>query len=58
MHIPDQQMAKLDDKCEKYIFIGYDQQSKGYKLYNPITLKIKVSRDMVFDEKNSWDWSK
>ncbi|KAK2979848.1 hypothetical protein RJ640_000735 [Escallonia rubra] len=34
VHVPDQQRKKLDDKSEKFIFIGYSQESKGHKLYN------------------------
>ncbi|KAK3043706.1 hypothetical protein RJ639_001902 [Escallonia herrerae] len=50
-------MKKLDDKSDKFIFIGYSQESKGYKLYNPIDKKVKVSRDVTFDEKSSWVWT-
>ncbi|KAK2993848.1 hypothetical protein RJ640_027325 [Escallonia rubra] len=57
VHVPDQQRKKLDDKSEKFIFIGYSQESKGYKLYNPVDKKMKVSRDVTFDEKSSWDWT-
>ena len=35
----------LDDKREKYIFVGYDSSSKGYKLYNQNNGKI-ISRDV------------
>ncbi|KAA0039326.1 copia-type polyprotein [Cucumis melo var. makuwa] len=56
-HIPDQKRSKLDDKSEKYIFVGYDVSSKGYKLYNPVTKKMIVSRDVVFDEEASWNWN-
>ncbi|KAA0032987.1 copia protein [Cucumis melo var. makuwa] len=52
-HIPDQKRSKLDDKSEKYVFVGYDASSKGYKLYNPVTKKTIVSRDLVFDEEAS-----
>ncbi|TXG50951.1 hypothetical protein EZV62_023475 [Acer yangbiense] len=48
---------KLDDKAEKCIFIGYSQVTKGYKLYNPVTEKVIVSRDITFDEQGCWDWS-
>ncbi|CAH9069840.1 unnamed protein product [Cuscuta europaea] len=56
-HVPDQTRSKLDDKSEKFIFIGYDKHSKGYKLYNPNFKKLIISRDVEFDEEGSWDWS-
>ena len=49
-HILDQKRKKLDDKGKKWIFLGVSDQSKAYKLYNPKTKKILVSRDVVFDE--------
>uniref|UniRef100_A0A2N9F020 Integrase catalytic domain-containing protein n=1 Tax=Fagus sylvatica TaxID=28930 RepID=A0A2N9F020_FAGSY len=49
--------SKLDDKSEKYVFIGYDPSSKGYKLYNPSTKKVIVSRDVEFDEEGIWNWN-
>ena len=56
-HVPDEKRSKLDDKSEKYIFIGYDANSKGYKLYNPNTKKRIISRNVIFDEEGEWDWS-
>ncbi|KAK4258396.1 hypothetical protein QN277_007851 [Acacia crassicarpa] len=56
-HIPDQKRKKLDDKGEKCIFIGYEQRSKAYRLYNPLTKKVVISRDVEFDEANYWKWS-
>ncbi|GAU31151.1 hypothetical protein TSUD_315750 [Trifolium subterraneum] len=53
----DEKRSKLDDKSEKYIFIGYDGNSKGYKLYNPDTGKTIISRNVVFDEEGEWDWT-
>ncbi|PKU59391.1 Retrovirus-related Pol polyprotein from transposon TNT 1-94 [Dendrobium catenatum] len=47
--------SKLDDKSEKFIFIGYDNNSKGYKLYNPNIGKTIISRDVIFDEEGEWD---
>ncbi|XP_050896146.1 uncharacterized protein LOC127102864 [Lathyrus oleraceus] len=49
--------TKLDDKSEKYVFVGYDSSSKGYKLYNPNSGKIVISRDMEFAEEDCWDLS-
>ncbi|KAE8679159.1 Zinc ion binding, putative isoform 1 [Hibiscus syriacus] len=49
VHVPDERRTKLDDKSESFIFIGYDANSKGYKLYNPNNKKFVISRD-VFEE--------
>uniref|UniRef100_A0A251SDS7 Putative zinc finger, CCHC-type n=1 Tax=Helianthus annuus TaxID=4232 RepID=A0A251SDS7_HELAN len=54
VHIPKQQWNKLDDKTEKMIFVGYSGNSKGYKLFNPLTNKITISRDVIFDENKRW----
>ena len=48
---------KLDEKSEKCIFVGYSLQSKAYRLYNPISGKIIISRDVIFNEEASWNWS-
>ncbi|XP_074342697.1 uncharacterized protein LOC141680342 [Apium graveolens] len=47
--------SKLDDKSEKCIFIGYSERSKAYKLYNPVTKKVVISRDVRFDENSAFD---
>ena len=52
-HVPDQERSKLGDKRKKYVFIGYDLSSKGYKLYNPSTGKVIVSQDVEFDEEGT-----
>ena len=54
-HILDKKRSKLDDKGEKCIFLGVSDQSKAYKLYNPTTKKIIISRDVVFDEERFWE---
>ena len=56
-HIPDERRKKLDDKSEKCIFIGYSDTTKGYKLYNPVTEKVIISRDVQFFEDEAWDWN-
>lgn len=50
--------SKLDEKSEKCIFIGYSPQSKAYRLYNPISGKVIVSRNVVFNEEACWEWNK
>ena len=57
VHVPDERRTKLDDKSEKYIFIGYSTHSKGYKLYNPNNKKFVISRDVMFDEEGEWEFN-
>ena len=56
-HIPDEKRKKLVDKAEKCVFVGVSETSKAYKLFNPLTKKIVTSRDVIFDEDNTWDWN-
>ena len=55
-HVPQQERSKLDDRSVKHVFVGYDSNSKGYKLYNPSNGKVVVSRDVEFDEEAMWNW--
>lgn len=56
-HVPDQQRTKLEDKSKKYVFIGYDEKTKGYKLLEPTSKKVVVSRDVQVNEGAEWDWN-
>jgi hypothetical protein len=50
LHVPKENRKKLDTKTKKCIFVGYDEQSKVYRVYDPTKKKIALSRDIVFDE--------
>lgn len=39
VHIHKENQSKLDPKAQKCIFIGYGENVKGYKLWNPLTQK-------------------
>ena len=50
VHVPDIKRSKLDSKTLPCILLGYDNQSKGYRLFDPHTKRIYMSRDVVVDE--------
>lgn len=58
VHIPEAKRTKLDDKSCKCIFLGVSEESKAYRMYNPTSKKIMVSRDVVFEETRNWDWGR
>jgi hypothetical protein len=49
-HIPSELKRKLDDRSEKFIFVGYSEISKSYRLCNLISKKLILSRDANFLE--------
>nr|GEU57261.1 retrovirus-related Pol polyprotein from transposon TNT 1-94 [Tanacetum cinerariifolium] len=48
---------KFDEKSKKCAFIGNSKQSKGYKLYDPVNGKSLISRDVMFNEEESWNFT-
>ncbi|KAL5787638.1 hypothetical protein ACOSP7_004587 [Xanthoceras sorbifolium] len=56
-YIPNEKRKKLNDEGVKCIFLGVSEESKAYRLYNPVTKKILISRDVIFDEEQAWDWN-
>jgi hypothetical protein len=52
-------LSKLADRSTKMVFIGYERNSgtKAYRFYDPHTKSLRVSRDVVFEEKQAWNWS-
>ena len=54
VHVPKEKRRKLDAKVKKCILVGYSDEQKVYKCYNPRTKQVHVSRDIVFDEFASW----
>ncbi|KAD1781278.1 hypothetical protein E3N88_42305 [Mikania micrantha] len=49
---------KLDDRSSPMVYFGTEIGSKTYCMYDPKGKRIQVSREVKFDEKRSWDWSK
>lgn len=53
-HIPREKRTKLDPKSKQYIFVGYCEDSKAYRLFDPLTHNIVKSRDVVFYEEQKF----
>ena len=50
VHVQRGERSKLDSKSRKCVFLGFEKGIKGYRLWNPISKKMVISRDVIFDE--------
>lgn len=50
IHVPKEKRRKWDSKAERGIFVGYCDDTKGYRVWFPDQEKIGISRDVVFRE--------
>lgn len=50
VHVPKEKRKKLDKKAIECIFLGYSDETKGYRLMVKSTKKILISRDVMFFE--------
>lgn len=48
--VPKEKRSKLDKKTKTGIMVGYSQTSKGYRILDPETDKVTVSRTVKFNE--------
>lgn len=56
VHVPDVRRTKLEGKSFPCVLLGVSEESKAYRLYDPVAKKVIVSRDVVFEEDKSWNW--
>lgn len=49
VHVPAEKRKKLDQTAIQMIFFGHDDQTKGYRCYNPDTKSVTISRDVKFN---------
>ena len=54
-HVLDELRRKLDKKRQKCIFVGYSEDTKAYKLYDPVGRKVIINQYFQFVENESWD---
>ena len=50
-YVKRQVSNKLEPKSDKYLFVGYPKETKGYYFYNSIENKLFVARNGVFLER-------
>src|SRR5271163_2661281 len=50
MHISKSKRTKLAQRAKKLKLIGYHDEKKAYRLWDPVAQNIVVSRDVIFDE--------
>jgi hypothetical protein len=46
-------IGKLDDRSTPGVFIGYAEGAKAYRVLDPTTRRVCITRDVMFDEGRS-----
>lgn len=49
-HVADEKRQKWDKKGEKGMFLGYDNNSTGYRVFILATFKVVISDEVLFEE--------
>ena len=55
--IPMEQRNKIGARSRRCIFLGYSETSKAYHIYDEVSKKFIVSKDVIFLETNKNDKS-
>ena len=40
------------------MFLGVNKESKAFRMYDAVSKKTVISRDVVFEEEEKWNWNK
>ncbi|CAL2259306.1 unnamed protein product [Prunus armeniaca] len=56
VHVPEERRTKLDNRSITCVILGVSEESKGYRLFDPVAKRVVVSRDVIFEEEKQWDW--
>ena len=49
-------VKKLDGRTQILVHLGIEPDSKTYRMLDPVSRKIIVSRDVIFEEDRRWKW--
>lgn len=52
-HVPKEKRLKWDKKAKKHLLIGYGENVKSYRIYNPTKKIVNTSRDIIVMEKET-----
>jgi len=55
VHIQDKQQVKLDYKSQQFVLLGVSDESKAYRLFDPVNKKVLISPDVIFEEQKGWN---
>ncbi|GJZ80177.1 zinc finger, CCHC-type containing protein [Tanacetum coccineum] len=58
MKIAKNHLKKLEDRSKRVVYLGTEKGSKAHRLLDPDTRSMYVSRDVVFEEDQTWNWEK
>ena len=50
VYVKDLKAGKLDARAQLGRFVGYDHESKGYRIYWPTKRSVTVERNVLFNE--------
>jgi hypothetical protein len=57
VHVPHEKRTKLDSRSTKCVLLGVSEETKGYRMFNPLTKKLIINRDVIFEENATWNWA-
>ena len=49
-------VSKIEDRSSVMILIGYELGTKAHRYLDPTNFKVTISRDVIFEESQSWDF--
>lgn len=58
MRVPSAHTTKLSDRSKLVVHLGKEPGTKAYRLYDPISGVVHVSRDVIFEKGRTWMWEK
>ncbi|KAD6454733.1 hypothetical protein E3N88_09439 [Mikania micrantha] len=50
-------VTNLSDRSEAMVYLGAEEGSKAFRLFNPKERRLVISREVVFDETMQWTWN-